>query len=485
MNSMLAREAVMILPGREKNTKSAKREVFKRALSFEEVQERVNKLRASNKLCLAEVFDDKQIHQACSQLEIEFRERSFTPAVTLGLFVSQVLNRDEPCTAVLARFNRDRKNKGLAPVSSNASAYVKARARLSVPLIEHMTEMTRDLVSKKTLHDWKWCGRDVYLVDGFVVHAPDTEDNQETYPQPSSQVEGLGFPQIRFVLTTSLATGCVLHYNTDKVEGKKTGEVSLFREKHGSFSEGDVIVADSNFESFVDAALLAERGVDVVCCINGSRESPFDGRCETIEEVYKTIPKPKFDSNRFTRECWERLPDSIRIRIIRYRTSGRNESVTIVTTLIDDERYSCEDIAALYGLRWDVELDIRSMKTSTGMNTLRCLTPDNLDREIAVHILAYNLVCLLKSDTAQVMEVHPREISFSVARDAWISFADELTTGNDLVWIIYSAGGKLVRNRPGRQEPRAVKKRQSKYPKLTNPRPSRAKRMSEKQAAGP
>ena len=475
----------MILPKRGQASSIAKRREFKRKRTVKQVQERVKNLRAKDELRLSEVFDDDQIHDICDQLQIKYRERHFPPAVTLGLFVSQVLNRDEPCTAVLTRFNKFRKKNGLMPVSKDASAYCKARAKLSIKLIERLTTMTSDLARKKTLNAWKWIGRDVYLVDGLVVHAPDTQDNQEAYPQPSSQEDGLGFPQVRMVITTSLATGCVLNYNTGKVEGKKTGEVALFREKHGTFSIGDIAICDSNFESFIDAALLKTRGVDVVCCINGSRESPFHGLCKTIEEVTQVIPKPKYDSNRFTRECWESLPDSIEVRIIRYQTAGRNEDVTIVTTLLDRERYPTEEIAELYGFRWDVELDIRSIKTSMGMNELRCQTPDNLDREIAVHLLAYNLVRLLMSDTANVFEVHPREISFSSARDAWLNFSDELETNDDLMWIILLAGSTLVRQRPGRTEPREIKRRQSKYEKLKTPRPSRLKRMAAEQASEP
>lgn len=462
----------MILPPRGVASSTGKRRQFKRNRKTRQVRARVKKLKAREELRLSEVFDDNEIHDICGELNIEYRKREFTPAVVLGLFVSQTLNPDESCATVLTRFNKSRKRNGLKPVSKDPSAYCKARGRLPLKLIERLTTMTSELARKKTPDGWKWKGRNVYLVDGLVVHAPDTEANQQAYPQPASQEDGLGFPQVRMVITTSLATGCSLHYNMGMVEGKRTGEVTLFREKHGTFSAGDIAIGDSNFESFVDAALLKDRGVDVVCCINGTRESPFDGLCKTIEDTTKTIYKPTYDSSRFTRERWESMPDSINVRIIRYRTSGRKEEVTIVTTLLDRERYPAQDIADLYGYRWEVELDIRSIKSAMGMNELRCHTPENLEREIAVHILAYNLVRLLMCDTAEVFEVHPREISFSSARHAWLHFSDELETEDDLMWIILSAA-ELVRQRPGRNEPRAVKRRNTKYPKLKIPRPSR------------
>jgi hypothetical protein len=344
-----------------------------------------------------------------------------------------------------------------------------------------MDRLSNQVVTKteaKTLACWKWKGLSVYLVDGLVLRAPDTAANQEVYPQPSSQKDGLGFPQVRVVVTSSLATGCILHYNTGQVEGKRTGEVTLFREKHGDFGAGDVVVGDSNFESFHDAVLLNRRGVKLVFCINGSRSSPFDSTvCETIDDEIMTVSKPKFDKTRFTRSQWEALPDSITYRVIRYRVKGRNTEITIVTTLLDGKRFRARDIADLYGLRWDIEIDICSYKSTMGMGDLRCHTPENLEREIAVAVLGYNLVRLLMADTAAVIEVHPREISFSQARDAWRSFSDELETPNDLMWIILSASSRLVRDRPGREEPRAIKKRGlTKYVKLKQPRTSRARR---------
>jgi hypothetical protein len=379
---------------------------------------------------------------------------------------------------MVIEFNRERKRLGLSLISNDASAYCKARAKLPVVLIDRLGEQIRAKLLAKTPNCWKWHGLNVYLVDGLVLRAPDTVKNQEAYPQPSSQEDGLGFPQVRAIVTTSLATGCVLHYNTGQVEGKKTGEVTLFREKHGDFNAGDVVVGDSNFESFHDSVLLNKRDVDIVFCINGTRRSPFDGAAtKTIDDKAIVVKKPQFDATRFVREQWEKLPAKITYRAIRYRVAGRNTEITIVTTLLDRRRFPAGDIAELYGLRWDVELDICAYKSTMDMGELRCQTPNNLEREIAVGVLAYNLVRLLMADTATVLEIHPREVSFSNARDAWIAFGEELESANDLMWIILAASTRSVRNRPGRQEPRATKKRgQSKYKKLKKPRPSRAHR---------
>lgn len=468
----------MILPSRGEAVDRKRRgELRREFLTPPALEERVEELKAQDQIRLHDLFSHEDVHRLCDDMQINFRVRNFTPAETLGLFVSQVLSRGNACSTMLAEYNRERKRKGLPPISEDASGYCKARGRLPVELIDRLGSQVVEIADKKTSNEWRWNGLNVYLVDGFVFRAPDTAENQEVYPQPSSQQDGLGFPQIRVVVTTSLATGCITHYNTGPVEGKRTGEVSLFREKHAEFSPGDVVVCDSVFESFHDAALLNKHGVGMVCCINGSRNSPFDGPCELIEEQFVRLDKPRFDKNRFTTEQWEALPPFIQYRMIRYRILESGRVITIVTTLLDRRRFSAEDIAELYGLRWDVEVDIRSCKTTMGMCDLRCHTPENLDREIAVGVLAYNLVRVVMNDAAAVLTLHPREISFSHARDAWRNFSDQLETTWDLMWIILSASTRLVRDRPNRWEPRAIKKRtMTKYPTLTQPRPSRARR---------
>lgn len=468
----------MILPKRGEPVDSKRRAELRKLLEPDVLENRIKQMMSTDKMRLSQVFDDAEVHRNCVDLEIHFRERNFTPAITLGLFVCQILSRGDACSTVMAQFNRERKRQGLFPVSEDGTGYAKARAKLTVELIDRLSSKVVKLSQDQSLSQWKWKGLDVYLVDAMVLRAPDRAANQNMYPQPSSQKEGLGFPQVRVLVTTSLATKSITQYNTGPVIGKRTGEVSLFREKHQQFNEGDIIVGDSIFDSFHDSVLLNRQGVEMVFCINGSRNSPFEGVCETIDDEIVTIKKPKYNASRFTCDQWEALPDSIKYRIIRYRVSGRNEVITIVTTLLNRKRFRADEVAELYGLRWDVELDICSFKSTMAMCDLRCHTPENIDREIAAGILAYNLVQLLSNDAAAVVEIHPREISFSRARDAWINFSDELESSYDLMWIILSATSRLVRDRPGREEPRAIKRRNlTKYPKLKEPRPSRAKRI--------
>jgi len=444
-------------------------------IDAEWIKQRIDELEPLKEIRVTEVFNDEDLRRFCVEAGCKWRERSFPPAVALRLFVDQILSRGNSCTTTLTGLNKQRKALGLSPQSTDASAYCKARARLPLVVFDRLNREVVQICGSKARVEWKWEARDVYLVDGCVLRAPDTRENQQAYPQPSSQADGLGFPQVRMVITTSLATGCIEHYSTGKVEGKGTGEISLFRQNHRKFKERDIVVADSNFESFHDAVLLKQRGVDLVCCMNASRVNPFDGECRAIEEQNVVLSKPKFDTNRFTKAEWEALPESLTYRMIRYQIRGGTSTITVATTLLDSDRYSSASIATLFGMRWDVELDIRAYKTTLRASDLSCLTPHTLDREIAARVLAYNLVRLLMNDTAAVVgTIHPREISFSRACDAWRSYVEPSPTAADLIWVVHSTTTRFVRDRPNRSEPREIKNcGQTKYPKLRQPRLSR------------
>jgi len=464
-----------------KSAKKPKRQT-KKSITLRQVRKEVEARRDCDQLLLPKIFDDQTVQQMAQKFGPTGRQRLYTVPQTLALFVDQVLSKNCGCQETVHRFNTQRKAQQLLPVSTNTSSYCAARLRLPLQLIQKLMQRTAELAESKVPADWLWQGRRIVLLDGLVVDAPDTPENQEIYPQPSSQKPGLGFPQIRLTAAIGLATGVVLDVKYGPVEGKKTGESTQFRQMVRTFRPGDIIVADSNFESYRDLATMKQKGVDMVCDKNGTRRSPFTGECRSIEETIKRLYKPKFDKSRLRRREWQSLPEYLDVRIIRYKVGGRKKEVTIVTTLLDKETYSAEDIAQLYGYRWNCELDIRSIKAVMGMAELSCHTPPMLERELLVYLLAYNLIRVAMSDAAQIAKLTPRQLSFKSAKDAWLNLAvqskqdryaanaDSEAQTNDYAWLLWSiATGKLTA-RPGRQEPRKIKRRNSKYEYLKQPR---------------
>ena len=454
-------------------TSRADRKKDKKPISVRQIQSKIEATVQSGQLLLPKLFDAASIESILQEDQsdsIPRRQRIYSVPTTLSLFVQQVLMKERGCKAVVTLFNKNRKEQKLREVSTNTSSYCAARARISLSLINTLVAQTASLASENLSKDQLWFGRRVSLVDGFVVNAPDTPENQNVYPQSKSQKPGLGFPQIRGCASICLATGVITNIQYGPAVGKKTGERTLFRSMFADFKRGDIIVGDANFECYRDLAILKAKGVDLVCEKNGSRESPFEGQCKVMEETIKQLPRPDCDKSRFTQEEWDALPTTQNVRIIRCDVGSRKSELILVTTLLDCKAYPAREIVKLYKRRWDSELDIRNVKSVMGMNWLSCHTPEMLQRELMVYILAYNIIRITMVDAAKVSDRLPRNLSFKNAKDSWLQFGqDELQT-NDYAWLLWSISDAPLRKRPGRKEPRKIKWRNSKYEKLKKPR---------------
>lgn len=460
---------------RSSRTKTSRenRKKDKQPSSVKQFELEVEKVLKADELLMAKLFDDAEIEailgEDTSDRTIR-RQRVYTVPTTLSLFIQQVLMKDRGCKEVVTLFNRKRQARQLRQVSTNTTSYCDARARIPFFLLTKLMARTARIASEKLADDQRWYGRRVLLVDGLVISAPDTPENQKVYPQSQSQEAGLGFPQIRMCVAICLATGVVTDLEYGPVAGKKTGEVTLFRGMFNHFKRDDLLVADSLFDCFRHHATLTAQGVDMICDKNGTRESPFTGRCQVIEETVKVLPRPKFDQNRFTKEQWEALPTTITVRMIRCKIKGRKSELTLVTTLLDSETYPAGEIVKLYKLRWECELDIRSIKSVMGMTWLSCHTPEMLERELMVYILAYNIIRITMCDAAKIGGHHPRELSFKNAKDVWLLFGQDERQPKNYAWLLWSIADAPLRKRPGRNEPRKIKRRNAKYEKLRIPR---------------
>ena len=440
-------------------------------LLIEEVQKQVDDLGKADGLVFWQLLDEKMIEETLDEFGCRSRHRIYTPHVTLAAFLGQAISDDGSCQQAVHRLNKHRCSLGLPPASVDTNSFCEARHRLPEELFLKLLKQSAEMIERSEPETWLWNERRVVLVDGCTARAADTEANQAEFPQPSSQKPGLGFPQVRQLVAISLSSAVVLDVQIGPVEGKHTGELSLFRKMMPVFRRGDVVVADANFDSYRDIARLKQRRIDYVGAIAGSRTSPFTGKCHCIEDKRVRLTRPKFDKNRITREQWEALPKHMTVRIIRYQTDGRNEEITIITTLLDQRLYSARSLAELYGYRWNCELDIRSIKTVMGMEELRCKSPEMLRREIYNYFLAYNLVRAAMCDAARITGQEPRQLSFKNAMQVIVEYASLVSTDDDTIaHVLWSIACNNVGDRPGRKEPRKIKRRRNKYRYMTRPR---------------
>jgi hypothetical protein len=438
-------------------------------------------------LPFASLLPEPQILHAVRDSGAPVRQRVFTPAVTLWTFVSQVLDADHSCRQAVARFNAWRVAVGLAPVSADNSAYCKARARLPEGVLQQLLRGSGRAGPEELVSDWLWQGRHVKVVDGTGLSMPDTAENQKAYPRAPGTQAGVGFPLLRLVAIFSLATGAVLDVAMGPFVGKKTGEISLFRRIDSVVEAGDVLLADRLYATFWEVARLQGRGVDVIMRMHAGRKAVrFRGRghAKGNRRVWWTKPqRPAWMSE----EEYESYPKEIRLRALRIdvrRRGSRVRRLVLVTTLVDARAVTMKDIGALYRRRWQVEVDLRSLKTTMQMDILRGKTPALVRKEVWAHLLAYNLLRALMAQTARATAVAPQTLSVAGTLQTVNAFLPYLLAartpeehGRLCAALCEGIATHRVGERPDRYEPRKVKRRPKNYARLRRPRAEERRRL--------
>ena len=435
-------------------------------------------------LPFADVLSEQTIEKAFDDEDATFAEDEdavFTPAITLWAFLSQVLFKDEhrSCVAAVARVAVLLVALERGPCSSNTGAYCRARGKLSEKVIRQITIRVGEGCEDKLGKELLWHGRHVRLVDGSTVSMPDTPENQQAYPQNPQQKEGLGFPIARVVMLLSLATGMVTDMAMGPYAGKETGEAALLRSLLGSIDRDDIVLADRYYCSYFMIALLQKLGIDLVARIHQRRKVNFrGGRRLGRDDHVATWNRPQKPAW-MDQQTYDQMPTSLEVREIRVhaRQPGyRVESFVAVTTLTDAREYPKDDVASLYQSRWLAELDIRAIKITMGMDILRCKTPAMVRKEMWTCLLAYNLVRQTMLQSAQEAGVSPRALSFTAAVQtigaSWLVMVlgDDALTARLVEAALAAMAVHVVGNRPGRVEPRAIKRRPKEHALLTKPR---------------
>jgi len=344
---------------------------------------------------------------------------------------------------------------GLSPCSTATGGYCRARQRLPLEMVSTLARYTGELMNKQIPNDWRWHGKRVHLIDGTTSSLADTAANQAVYPQPSGQKPGLGFPICRLVGVICLSSGAILNASLSSLKGKGTSEQSLLRGMLDTFNEGDLVLGDAFFGTYFLLARLQDQGVDAVFEQLGARKRVTDfsqgeslGTKDHLVELIKPEQKPSW----MTQADYDSAPDTLTIRELKIK--GK----VLITTLLSAKDFPKHELAALYKKRWHVEVDLRNIKTTLGMETLSCKTPDMAEKEMWVYFLAYNLIRLLMAQSALLADVLPRQLSFKHTVQLWLAWgqqthANGIQVDEGLLFVLIAQ--KTVGNRPGRIAPRA------------------------------
>ena len=408
------------------------------------------------------------------------RQRIFSKANTFWGFFSQVLDAEGGCQEVVRRFQAFAATQKTTVPSSSTAAYCAARRKLETSSLERILSHTTAKLQQSNT-DACWLGHRVVVVDGTGLSTPDTPANQQVWPQPRSQKPGCGFPQLRLCACFCLHTGALLSH---QIGSRKNHELPLLRKQWSTFKSGDIFLGDKGFCSYYDVSKFKDQGVNSVITLARRKPVTDSTAIKVLGKGDLLIhwPKPVWSKrSSYTKEEWYALPDQLTLRQIKViiNTPGfRAKEFYIITTLTDARRYSAKALAELYYQRWDVELFFRDIKTTLGMDILRCKSPEMVYKEILMHFIVYNSIRRLMFEAASQQDILPRTISVKGSLQALRQWQPILNQADikplerqRLMVLLYEAiADATLCERPGRREPRCVKRRPKPFQLMTAPR---------------
>lgn len=426
---------------------------------------------ATIKRSVADCLAAQAIEDACQAEHYTWRERELGPVKTFHAFILQVLHGNTACSHTVR----------LAGLTCSAEAYCQARARLPLPVYERLLHET-SATARRSFTEPRWHGHRTFLADGSSFSMSDTKELHDYFGQPGNQVEGCGFPTAHLLTMFDAASGLLVK---PLAFPWNTHDLSHVSQLHSELEAGDVLVGDTAFASYAHLALLLGRKLHGVFHIHQRQLVSFRkdrkltgklpkgtkathavsrlvrklGKYDQIVECTKPAQRPKW----LSREVYDALSEKIVVRELRYFTKlkgGRTQVITLVTTLLDPERYPAEALAALFGQRWRIETNLGHLKTTMGMDVLRCQTVDGVRKELTIYALVYNLTRLVMLKAAAQQQIDLERISFVDAL-RWLAEACRRISPLRL---------SINPHRPHRQEPRVRKRRPKQFDLMRRPR---------------
>lgn len=419
-------------------------------------------------------LDDQAMERACRAAGAVWRDRVLPPVYTIKLFLLQILHGNTACDHL----------PHLADRKFTGEAYCKARGRVPLAAFQNLLCTCTRSMLEAAKDSGLWLSHRLWLLDGTGFSMPDTPALQAYFGQPGGQTPGCGFPVAHCLALVHAVSGLVQQL---LIAPLRTHDMSLVSKLQSYFAAGDLVVSDRGLSSYAHFALLWQRGVLALARAHqklivaftpgrphvkpGSKRTraqkglPYSRWVRSLGERDQIVEwfRPKSCPVWLTLEQYAALPESLFIRELRYtikRRGFRVREVTLTTTLLDPQRYPVEELAALYLRRWRIETDFAHLKTTLGMDVLKCKTVAGVQKEATMFVLVYNLVRMVMREAALRQHVEAERISF-IDTLRWLLAATPETT---LLHLIVNPC------RPGRYEPRVRKRRPKQYPLMKRPR---------------
>jgi len=431
-----------------------------------------------------ELVNPADVEIACAAAGHRWRQCFWTPLVTVLTFLRQVLQGNCSCRQAVALTltalsgTADAAAEEGDEMSGEPSAYSQARQKLPEAVLETVNRRLVERIQQPAAAARRWCGREVVIVDGSSVSAPDTPELQKAFPQPSGQKSGCGFPVLRLLAIFCWASGSLVEWVADSLH---VGELALLRRLLDRLARGTVVLGDSYYGSYYDLVLLQRHGLDGV--YHWHRRRPTNLRRGTRlgrGDHWVTWTKPRIPPRGISAEEWGRVPETLTVRHVQTAIDipgFRSRALDLVTTLMDPQAFPVAELADLYRDRWLVELNLRSLKTTLRMEVLKGQSVEMIRKELLAYQLVYNLIRWLMWQAAQAHGVDARRLSFAGTQQRVLAVLPYLAPCRTraechrmVTLLLARIAADLVPDRPNRIEPRAVKRRPKNYRRLTKPR---------------
>lgn len=403
------------------------------------------------------------------------RNRHYPDSLTFWAFFSQVANDDASCAASVARVQAWAQQRGLPVPSENTGAYCQARANLPVSMLRAVNDWLYTQLDVQVPSQGNWRGLRPRAEDGTSAQMPDTPENRKKYPYPNGQNAGCGFPMVRLNGLIDLSHGGLREFACSDMN---TSELSNHNELEDTLQSGDVFIGDRLYSGYELIERLHSKGVHFIGRTHQARKIDFNqgkkiGPNERLLVWEKSRCRSK--GSKLSDAQWRAIPKKLTVRVIRSKgpdRQGQQKTRYIVTTLLDPKAYPAEEVASLYLHRWEIEVRFRDIKTTLGMEMLRTKTPEMIEKELLMHQIVYNLMRLVMLKAAKEQGINHRRLSFRGTQQVILAFASNFQGLAKRPILRMRQRAKMwlhlversVSERPGRNEPRRVKRR----PKCTD-----------------
>jgi hypothetical protein len=377
-----------------------------------------------------ELLPESRLNELLQEENVSYRNSVYTPIVTLWAMVEQVFDPDKSLSNVVKRMSSWLAAAGAPSPSSDTGAYSKARQRLPESILQRLVPEVAESLEQQVPLVQQWCGRRVRVCDGTTVLMSDSVANQAEYPQHSNQKPGCGLPLAKLVVIFSLLTGAVV---AACIAPFDWSEIVMSRLLYGDLDPEDVLLADQAYGSYVDLAWVQQQGADAVFRKHHARSSDFRrGKKLGIGDHQVVWHKPKQCPKHMNESELAALPSTLMVREVCLRLTRRgfrDQTIIVVTTLLDAKRYTARQLTRLYGLRWQAaEVNLRHLKTTLKMEMLTAKTPAMVRKEIWTHLFAYTLLRTLMWKATETSNHTPFHLSLQTARQQFNQMLPLLAT---------------------------------------------------------